>query len=133
MDAILASMPANPLTGQVRVLTNWGANDFTVLPTETAWKANYQMIIDAVRVKWPTALVYLSKPWSRGNDTNADTLAGWIDDLVAANPGVAFVADDERVWLKGADDGATMTTDGVHYSAAGLAEKTVQAKAVIWP
>jgi hypothetical protein len=26
---------------------------------------------------------------------------------------------DERVWLEGGDDGATMTTDGVHYSSAG--------------
>jgi hypothetical protein len=48
----------------------------------------------------------------------ADEFAGWIDTLIVARAYVR-AGPDERVWLKGQDDGATNTTDGVHYSAAG--------------
>ena len=33
--------------------------------------------------------------------------------------------------LEGGDDGATMTSDGIHYSAAGLAEVIAQWSAII--
>lgn len=108
-------------------LINLGVNDVTAgLPDETTWKANYQTIIDAFKADWPGIKVYITKPWKRGFDTEVTALAGWIDDLVAANAGVCFVADNESTWLKGADDGVTMTTDGVHYSVAGNAEKINQ-------
>jgi len=48
-----------------------------------------------------------------------------------ARPGVAYLGHDERVWLEGGDDGATMTTDGRHYSAAGQAECAAQWRSVI--
>jgi hypothetical protein len=111
-------------------LINLGVNG---MPTqeETATKTYYQYIIDALHTKWPAIKIYLTKPWMRGYDTESTTLAGWIDDLIAANPGVCFVADDESIWLKGADNGATMTVDGVHYSVAGEAEKTNQMVTVL--
>ena len=130
IDGILAAFnPPNP--PRVEVLMNWGANDVGAMPAEAAWKANYLTIIDAVSAKWPQAKMRLSKPWRRGYAAQCNTLAAWIDDIVAARPGVAFVADDERVWLENGDDGATRTTEGVHYSAAGMSEKSAQAQTVL--
>jgi len=107
-------------------LINLGVNDQTDV-VEANWKADYQYIIDALLVKWPGTKIYLVKPWSRGRDAFYDTMAGWIDDLIAANPGTCFAGHDARVWLKGADDGATMTSDGIHYSIdAGQAECAAQ-------
>lgn len=130
ISTILAGM-ADTQDTNVAVLCNWGSNDSVVMPTEATFKANYLSIIDAVSAKWPTAKAYLTRPWRRGYDANCDTLATWIAAVVAARPGVAFVADDERVWMKGADNGATMSNDGAHYSAAGQAEKVVQARTVL--
>ncbi len=81
-----------------------------------------QYVIDALKAAYIGAKIYLAKPWVRNEDVNADIQAGWIDTIVANNPGVVFAGHDERIWLKGADNGATMTTDGVHYSVAGNAE-----------
>lgn len=124
-------------------LLNWGANDIYYptglggLPAgvanldETAWKANLTTILDAIHAKWPLATVYVTRPWIRGFDADFDTLAGWIADVVAARATFAAVGDDERVWMKGADNGATMTSDGLHYSAAGNTEKAAQMKALL--
>lgn len=122
IDSTLATMARN----YKYVLINLGVNNFVSLPEEATWRSNYQSIITAINGKWPTAKLYLTKPWKRDYDATAVTVAGWIDTLVAANPGVCFVADNEAVWLKGADNGATMTLDGIHYSAAGMTEKANQ-------
>lgn len=124
VDATLGAVSFQPHHVQ-NVLVNLGVNGIAT-QEEAATKTNYQYIIDVIHTKWPTAKLYLTKPWMRGYDTESTTLAGWIDDLIAANPGVCFVADDESVWLKGADNGVTMTTDGVHYSTAGNTEKINQ-------
>jgi len=115
----------------VSVLCNWGANDVNVLPAEATWKANYLAIIDACVAKWPQAKVYLTRPWRRGYAIQCNTLAAWIADIVAARPGIAFAGDDERVWLESGDNGAAMTSDGIHYSAAGQAAKALQVKSVL--
>lgn len=112
------------------VMINLGVNGMPS-QVEANAKNDMQIIIDAVKGKWPSVIIYISKPWKRGYDEESDTLADWIDDIVAANSGVCFVADNESVWLKGADDGATMTSDGVHYSAAGKVEKASQMLTVL--
>lgn len=131
--ATLAPMPSQSAAVAVKVAINFGANDVGSLPAEAVWEANYQIIIDAARVKWPSARIYLSRPWRQGYDAACDTVATRLAHLAAAHPTYVFVADDERVWLKGSDDGATMTTDGIHYSAAGLLEKSAQMVPVLWP
>jgi lysophospholipase L1-like esterase len=114
------------------VFINLGVNDWVSgLPNETTWKANYQTIIDAVHAKFADAKIYIVKPWSRNHNSDAVTVAGWIDDIIAANSGVVFAGHDESGWLKGADDGATMTSDGVHYSTAGNAECISQWETVL--
>ena len=102
---------------------NLGVNDWGGgLPDENTWKTGYQYIIDACVVKWPSAKIYIVKPWNRGYTASATTMAGWIDALIAANPGVVFAGHNEAVWLEGGDNGVTMTADGTHYSAAGNTE-----------
>ena len=103
------------------VLTNLGANDVVSLPTEAAWKADYQYIFSAMRAKWPNVNIYIMRPWQRGYAANCNTLATWIGDLVTANPGVCFLGPDERVFLENGDDGVTYTSDGIHPNTAGYA------------
>lgn len=122
---IIAAVPAtDPVTV---VLLNWGVNDirFQTL-VESTWKAQYLTIIDAVHARWPDAHVYLALPWVTGYDAGCDTLATWIGDIQASRSSFVSIGHDERVWLKGADNGATMTSDGVHYSTAGKNECAAQ-------
>lgn len=115
-----------------KVFLNLGVNDAMAgLPAEAAWKADYLYILDALHTKWPGATVYLTRPWTRGEATDCNTLATWIADCQALRPTFSSLGDDERVWLEGGDDGVTMTTDGVHYSAAGQVEKVVQCKTLL--
>jgi len=125
------------------VLINYGVNDiyyptgYGGLPSgianldQTQWKANLTAMLDAIHAKWPAAAVYVTRPWVRGFDSDCNTLAGWISDVVATRATFAAVGDDERVWLKGADNGATMTSDGLHYSVAGNTEKAAQMKTLL--
>jgi lysophospholipase L1-like esterase len=117
------------------ILLNLGVNDVGfvapyALPDQTWWQNNYLAIIDAVRVRFPSASIYLMRPWKQGTDTEMDSLATWIGNVQAARAGV-FLGPDERSWLKGADNGATMTSDGVHYSAAGQTECAAQWKQIL--
>ena len=86
--------------------------------------------IDILQTKWPAAKIYCVQTWIRGKNGEAATMAGWINTIVAARANT-FVGHNETVWLEGGDDGATMTSDGVHYSAAGNVEAAVQWKATL--
>ena len=139
VNTIKSSIDANILLHEDSVyidghifLINLGANDGPTT-VEATWKADYQYIIDALLVKWPDAKIYLAKPWSRGCDVWRDTQAGWIDDIIALYSGNVLVGHDERVWMKGADNGDTMTVDGVHYSTAGHEECKNQWYAILHP
>lgn len=123
IGAILAAAPA---TGVEEVLCNWGANDAGALPAEATWKANYTTILDAINARWPAAKVRLTKPWRRGYAAACDSMATWLDAVVAARSAFAYVADDERGWLENGDDGVTRTTDGVHYNSVGNTVKAAQ-------
>lgn len=122
-----------PLDGYVirnTFLINIGAND-VLISDLSQWKTNYQYVISALVAKWPDAEIFLAKPWRRGYGARCDMVATWIDELIAANPSSCFVGHDERSWLEGGDDGATMTTDGLHYSVAGQTECANQWKTIL--
>lgn len=110
------------------VLLNIGSNDLDDSPVEAIWKASMLSILNSILIWSPDAKVYISKPWRQGYDTEADTMAGWIDDIIVLQSN-AYLADDERVWFK--PDVATLSDDGIHYNAAGQAEKVNQMKAVL--
>jgi lysophospholipase L1-like esterase len=92
---------------------NLGANDVTSLPAEATWKANTAAILDAMHTKWPSAQIYLARPWRRSYAAECNTLATW-QDAVMATRAWAHVGPDERVFLENGDDGARYTSDGVH-------------------
>ncbi len=103
------------------ILCNLGANDSLALPAEATWKANYKYILQALHTKFPNAQIYLMRAWRQGVDAACDSMSTWISALVADVDlaGYCHLGPDERVFLKGADNGATYTTDGVHPNAAG--------------
>lgn len=129
IDTEIALHSVTPLERNV-FLSNIGAND-SGSPNRAQWKSDYQYIIDAIVAKWSDAQIYLAKPWRRNNDIACDSLAVWIDELVASNSTTCHAGHDERVWLEGGDNGATMTTDGVHYSMTGQAECANQWKTIL--
>ena len=114
------SLPYPPSVAPRAVLFQLGVVDArtVVAGDEAAWKAALGTILDAFHSKWPTALVYVAKPWGRDEAAGCDILAPWIDSVVDARDW-ADDGPDERIYLEGGDDGATMTFDGVHPTDAG--------------
>lgn len=123
--AALASQSSN----HVIVLYNIGVNDFGLV-TEADWIADVEAAADACKTRWPACLFYIMRPWKQGFDANADTFAGYIDTIIAARS-FCRLGPDERSWLKGGDNGATNTVDGIHYSAAGQTACAAQWKTVL--
>ena len=118
IDANLAAtVPTSPVD---YVLISMGTNDRGGA-TEATWKADYLYTLDAIHAKWPGAKVVLARPWARGYDAICATFHTWIDDIIAARS-FAIAGPDEAVWKKAGDDGAAMTSDGIHYSTAGFSE-----------
>jgi hypothetical protein len=124
IDADLAAMTDDAVFAPKVVLVNATVNSIGAVGLQ--WQTDLAYIVDAMHTKYPSALVYIAKPWRQGYDAQCDTLAGYIDTIIAARAGWAFAGHDERVWLKGADDGATMTYDGIHYTAVGNTEAASQ-------
>lgn len=114
--AALAPQAAPP----VAVLINVGANDIGTLPAEATWKSYLRSMLNHLIVTCANSRLYIARPWRRGYAADCDTLATWIAAVTYEYGGVyVHLGTDERVWLEGGDDGATMTTDGIHYSVAG--------------
>lgn len=114
---VTAHLAGEDLTAKY-VLINIGANDIAGTMVQATIQANFLNIIDLIHAKYPSANIYIAKPWRRTFGTNANTFAGYIDNVIGLRP---FVQNgpDERTWLENGDDGATYTVDGTHYSDAG--------------
>lgn len=113
------------------VLMNIGVNDLTAGTAEATYEAELTGAIDAYRTQYPSATVYVAYPWRQGKSVQAATMKTWIDAVIATYPSGVAAGHDETVWLEGGDDGATMTSDGIHYSAAGQAECADQWQTVL--
>lgn len=121
IDALLSAYKEPPPT---YILSNLGVNGLLGSEEE---KVRYQYIIDALHTKFPAALIFIAKPWKVDYDDRADGFATMVDELVDENPLYTAVGHDERIWAKGADNGATMLdVGGVHYSTAGNVECGIQ-------
>jgi len=110
-------------------LLNVGSGDLVVGTAEADFKTAALYVIDAIKVQYPNAVCFVDKTWRRGYDAAALTMAGWVDDIVAARSTFCYVGADENDWVKGVDDGATMSYDGAHYSEAGMTGKEVAIRA----
>lgn len=127
IDSSLAAATGTPSI----CVINLGANDVASLPVEATIKADMVSIINSILAKWNSTKIYIAKVWRRSYAAECNTLAGYIDDVVALYSSNVFVGMDERVWLEGGDDGATNTTDGIHYSDAGQVAAATAWRAVI--
>lgn len=128
--SIAADLAALPLRVN-DVLINLGSNDVSALPAEATWKADLSAILDAMHTQWPSAKVYVMRPWRRDYATECDSLATWIADVISTRSAWALVGPDERVFLENGDDGVTYATDGVHPNAAGYALTAAQWQTVM--
>lgn len=99
-------------------MINIGSNDLAGALVQSTIQANFLNIIDLTHAKYPSAPIYIAKPWRRGFNANANTFAGYIDNVMALR---SFVKSgpNEIIWMENGDDGATYSSDGIHYNAAG--------------
>jgi lysophospholipase L1-like esterase len=101
-------------------LVNAGVNDLTDGTSQASFEADFAGILDKLHSKHASAVVLVAIPWRRGYNSQADTTAGWISNVLSTRSAWASVGLDERVTLKAGDDGATYTaSDGIHPNAAG--------------
>jgi lysophospholipase L1-like esterase len=110
------------------VLIDLGINSLPA--AEVQFKLDFANILDQFHAKWPTARVGVAHVW--GRDISTADVNTWIDAVLAdGRTAWTYAGPDETVWLEGGDNGATMTTDGIHYSAAGQTENAAQWKAAM--
>lgn len=130
IDAELAAATYTPRA----ILYNLGSNDAYYSEAEAGdeatWKTNVAYIWDAMHAKWPSAQIWYSETWRQGYDAESDRMAVWYAELAVGRDYI-HLCDNERSWVKGSDDGATMFWDGVHFSYAGVAEKARRAAACL--
>lgn len=107
------------------IFYNLGANDtppgIEPAPTQTEWTQWTSTNLDKLHAKWPNAQVYVAVAWTRLYPDLANFRAQWTANILSSNgrSNWAFPGPDERTYLPGSDNGATMTEDGVHYSPLG--------------
>ena len=120
-------------TGECKwIVINLGANDVKApMPTEANWKSNTVSIIDSLQAKFRGVPIYLTKAWRRDYTPDCNTVAGWLDDVLALYSEGVFVGPDERVWLENGDDGATYTIAGTHYNFVGNHQAAAQWQSVL--
>lgn len=114
IDKDLTTLPSAPDW----ILVNLSINDAGGVEATITADMNY--ILDAMHVKFPSARILLMRVWSSGAPSGGVSM---LDDtiypaLVATRPYCAL-GPDERVFLKGSDNGATYTADGIHPNHAG--------------
>ncbi len=101
------------------VLINLGINNGS--PVRSEFTGYGYLIVDSIHARFPSAVIYFQNVWSSNvSAATLDSLNTFINLIVSNRPGVALHGPDERVWLKGSDNGATYSSDGTHYTEAGL-------------
>lgn len=116
MDTYVAANLDDEVEEPTYILFNLGVNDMAT--AEGAFKASCRSIFTAFYAKWTNAKIYVMRVWRQGFDAECATLNGWLDDLIAEQSYI-YTGPDESVWLENGDDGATYTTDGIHYTNPG--------------
>ncbi len=103
-----------------RVMINVGINDIIQATSQATYESNLGQILDKIHAAFPSAKVYVERVWGRNRDAACNTMDDvWIPNALSTRASFAFVGGDERVYLKGSDDGASETTDGIHRTALG--------------
>jgi hypothetical protein len=129
LDANLSSLTGDPAYCAVHI----GTNDLGST-AEASFKSDLEGCVDALYARWPDAEIYCAKPYKDpdsdgGYDTDADNMAGWIDDVVAGYSYAFAGPDFTSAWWKG--NLATLSDDGVHPNNAGHTEIASQWQSVL--
>jgi hypothetical protein len=118
LDAYLASAVGTPND----VLINIGVNDANGGTSQASFEASLGSALDKVHTEWPNARIWLAKVW-RGDSGAAEAQCDVINDTwmpnVTATRTWVRTGPDERIVIKASDNGATNSSDLVHYSTAG--------------
>jgi lysophospholipase L1-like esterase len=85
------------------------------------WESNMGYIVDACHTKWPSAKVYQIQTWASSDNGQTNALDDtWKPAVIAAGRAAwCFLGPDERITLKGSDNGASETLDGTHPNRTG--------------
>lgn len=102
----LAALPDTPAPDCA--LINIGANDVANLGTEEYCKGKLRTYVEAINAKWATTPIYFMRPWYGAYEAACDTLAGYLSDI-AGEYAYVNLGPDERVFIKGDDNGASTT------------------------
>jgi lysophospholipase L1-like esterase len=113
------------------VLINIGVNDTAT--SQASFEASLADVLDKVHTKWPSAAILVWKIWRRGSETQMNLIDDtYIPNVLASRPWATSPAElDERVYLKGSDNGALETTDGLHPTTLGFALWAAAAQAAM--
>ena len=125
VDAWLASGPPRNF-----VLINIGVNNLGTV-SQATYESNLAYVLDAIHAKWPRCKPLVMRVWKRGFNSQSDTMDDtWIPNVLASRAW-SGLGGDERVFLKGADDGASETVDGIHPTTAGYTATAAAWKAAM--
>lgn len=101
------------------VLMDFGEHDMIgATPNQTAFQNGYLAMIDATVAKWFDCEIYLDYPWAVPCDGAYAAVKGYIQNVIAARSN-CHAGVDQGVVIKSNDNGATYTSDGIHFNAAG--------------
>ena len=128
MSAFL-DCPESALAYPTYVLMNFGYADMLgATPNQTTFQNNYLAMVDAVVAKWFNAEIYIDYPWGVLADGNYAAVKGYLQNVIGSRS-MCHAGVDQGVTLKGGDNGATYTQDGVHFNS-NAAGKTAYAAAM---
>jgi lysophospholipase L1-like esterase len=116
------------------VLVNIGVNDLGIT-SQASFEASLGSLLDKINAKWASAKIKVMLPWKRGADSTADAMGNtWIPNVLAGRSSWAAIGGDERIFLKGSNDGNSYTSDGVHPNTSGYAlTANVWQQAILFP
>jgi lysophospholipase L1-like esterase len=104
------------------ILVNIGVNDAAAGTSQANFESRLGSVLDKLHTAWPAALIYVAKVWRGDNpawalqcDAISDT---WIPNVLSTRSW-ASIGLDERLVIRDPDNGASKTSDLVHYNSAG--------------
>jgi lysophospholipase L1-like esterase len=85
--------------------------------TTSSIGTNATLLVDAINAKFPSAKLYIDFPWALPADANYASAKSQLQAVIAARSSFCFAGVDQGVVLKGGDNGASETSDGIHFSS----------------